>query len=169
MSIILVKRKHSFQCWYHNYTWQLARGVMFSQASASLSVNTSGKPPLQDTKACRNTPFGPHKCPHMFGHCKLQSFFLTHAHDTHNVNLWCFWHWKFAAILLSIHCNAFTMVPCTLPVFFIVNSQTSWFYHSTTIFIVWFFVWFCVATGWNCCLFYHLYDSVCVKHPHLFI
>ena len=31
------------------------------------------------------------------------------------------------------------------------------------------FVQFCVATGWNCCMFYHLYDLMCVGHPHLFI
>ena len=61
-----------------------------------------------------------------------------------------------------ICCNAFPMVPCTLPAVFVANLQTLWFYHSTTLFITWIFVQFCVATGWNCYMFYHLCDSVCV-------
>ena len=39
-------------------------------------------------------------------------------------------------ILPSICCNAFPMVSCTLPAFFVMNSQASWFHHSTTLLIV---------------------------------
>ena len=60
----------------------------------------------------------------------------TNAHDTHNANSRRFWHREFTVILPSIHCNAFPMVPCTLPAFFITNLQASQFYHFTALFIV---------------------------------
>ena len=71
-------------------------------------------------------------------------------------------------------CSAFPMFSCTLPAFFIMNLQMSWFYHSTTLLIAQYFVWFRVATGWNYCMFY-LWMIQCVfsiliySFNHIFI
>ena len=67
------------------------------------------------------------------------------------------WHTQheFAAFLTSrIHCDiALDSLQCFLngPMhtanIFVANLQMSLFYHSTTLFITWFFVQFCVAAG----------------------
>ena len=61
--------------------------------------------------------------------CMWKSSTLN-IHDTHNVNSWHLWHHTLATISPSIHCNAFPVVPCTLPVFFIVNSLYYQFHHG---------------------------------------
>ena len=99
---------------------------------------------------------------------------LNKAYDTHNTNLLHFWCYKFAMILPSICCNAFSMVPCTLPAVFITNLQMLQFYHSTTLFITWFFVWFCVATGltavcFTICMIQHIFSILIYLFNHIFI
>ena len=89
---------------------------------------------------------------------------ICKGYDTHKANLQHFWHCKFTVISPSICCNAFPMVPCTLPAFFIVNSQTLQFYCSTTLFIMQFFVQFCAATGltavcFTICMIQHVLAS----------
>ena len=100
--------------------------------------------------------------------------FRTYAHDTHNVNLWHFWCCDIAMILPSIHCNAFPMVPCTLPVFFIVNSQALWFIQSTTLLITQLlgnFVLQLVETAvyFTICMIQHMFSILIYSFNHIFI
>ena len=98
----------------------------------------------------------------------------TKGLDTQNTNLQWFWHCKFAAISPLICCNAFSMVPCTLPAFSIANSQMLQFYRSTTLFILQFFVQFCVATGLTAdvlpfCVILHVFSILIYAFNHIFI
>ena len=56
-------------------------------------------------------------------------YIWLNVHETNNVNSWHFWCHEFAVISPSICCNAFPMVPCTLPAFFIMNLQTLQLYY----------------------------------------
>ena len=59
------------------------------------------------------------------------------------------YHPRFAATLFQwshAHCQHFLLQ----------------FYSCTPLSIMWFFVQFCAATGWNYCMFHHLHDSALV-------
>ena len=66
------------------------------------------------------------------------------------------------------------MVPCKLPVFFIVKLQTSWFYHSTTLLIRWFlhdFVLQLVETTvcFTIDMIQHMFSILIYSFNHIFI
>ena len=80
---------------------------------------------------------------------------IFYAHDTHNMNLWCFWCCNI--VLDSLQC--FSNGPM---------NTASICHHEFAIlslyypFICMIFVQFHIATGWNCSMFHHLGDSALV-------